>query len=512
MVEQSRRAKKNYVWPVGSDGNILAIDSNGKITTITEATDLDIRDLTSATDSVAIYGSDDGGTTKRIIKTDSGGALQVDLEVSNVGITGGQAADGSAVSGNPVRIGGKDGSGNTQDVITDTDGHLQIDILTSALPSGAATETTLATVAGDTTSIDGKITACNTGAVVISSGSVTETNSGSIKTAVEKIDDLQAALKSVDTDELVCRLTDSAGTEINPAKEDGNLATIAGDTTSIDGKITACDTSGLATEAGNLATIAGDTTSIDGKITACNTGAVTISAALPAGTNIIGKAHLTDGTNSIDIPEIGDAVSETDHGFVPLFKDIDNGQWKWAAVSASGYLYVMQQDAGNLVATCVGNVSSDASDLGNPVKVGGKAYNFDGTAPGTAVAENDRANFITDVYGRQFVETAHPNLWSATANYGSAQTNTAIKAAPGAGLSLFITDIVVSTDTAGSVKFLEDTASAKTDKVELMYFAANGGIAMPFKTPVKLTANKDFGITSTIAGNHSVTVNGFIGP
>jgi len=66
----------------------------------------------------------------------------------------------------------------------------------------------------------------NTGAVVVSSGAITETNSSDIKTAVEKIDDLQGALKSVDTDELITRITDSAGTEINPAKEDGNLATV----------------------------------------------------------------------------------------------------------------------------------------------------------------------------------------------------------------------------------------------------------------------------------------------
>jgi hypothetical protein len=42
----------------------------------------------------------------------------------------GPAADGAAVSGNPVRIGGKDGSGNTQDIATDTSGELQIDVLT----------------------------------------------------------------------------------------------------------------------------------------------------------------------------------------------------------------------------------------------------------------------------------------------------------------------------------------------------------------------------------------------
>lgn len=49
--------------------------------------------------------------------------------VRNLG-TGTAAADGAAVSGNPVRIAGKDGSGNTQDIITDTSGELQVDVLT----------------------------------------------------------------------------------------------------------------------------------------------------------------------------------------------------------------------------------------------------------------------------------------------------------------------------------------------------------------------------------------------
>jgi len=38
----------------------------------------------------------------------------------------GTAADGAAVSGNPVRIGGKDGSGNTQDIATDANGNLSV--------------------------------------------------------------------------------------------------------------------------------------------------------------------------------------------------------------------------------------------------------------------------------------------------------------------------------------------------------------------------------------------------
>jgi len=52
------------------------------------------------------------------------------------------------------------------------------------------------------------------------------------------------------------------------------------------------------TDTGNIATSAA---SIDGKITACNTGAVTISAALPAGTNAIGKLAANSGVDIGDV-------------------------------------------------------------------------------------------------------------------------------------------------------------------------------------------------------------------
>jgi len=72
--------------------------------------------------------------------------------------------------------------------------------------------------------------------------------------------------------EEVMQVAKADGTKINPAQEDGNLATIAG-----------------------------DTTSIDGKITACNTGAVTVSAALPAGVNAIGKLAANSGVDIGDV-------------------------------------------------------------------------------------------------------------------------------------------------------------------------------------------------------------------
>lgn len=175
----------------------------------------------------------------------------------------------------------------------------------------------------------------------------------------------------------------------------------------------------------------------------------------------------------------------------------------------NNFLGTIDADTSTLAASVVAH---DSGDSGNPMKVGGKAHNFDGSAPGTAVTENDRVHFIGDVYGRQFVETAHPNCWKVSVNYGAAQTNTAIKAAPGAGLKLWVTDIVFSTDTAMNMKLVEDTAGAPVDVWELCYFAANGGMVCNLKTPFSLTANKDLGITSSAAGNHTITVTGFTGP
>lgn len=155
-----------------------------------------------------------------------------------------------------------------------------------------------------------------------------------------------------------------------------------------------------------------------------------------------------------------------------------------------------------------GDVAADAVDSGNPVKVGGKAKAFDGTAPGTDVAEDDRTNFIATVEGRQFVETAHPNYWSASADYAAAQTNTTVKAAPGAGLKLYITDIILSNGaTAGNITLLD--GSGGTVLFEL-YPAVNGGAVVNLRTPIALTANTLLAITSTTVTTHSITVSGFI--
>ena len=160
-----------------------------------------------------------------------------------------------------------------------------------------------------------------------------------------------------------------------------------------------------------------------------------------------------------------------------------------------------------------GNVADDATTLPIPVIVGGVAVETDGTDPTSVSAEADIAQFRTDRNRRLLVNSAHPNLWSYNTVYGSAQTDAAVKATPGGNLSLYITDLIISNQgTAGSCFFEEDTAGAKTKMTATLYLAASGGAVVSFKTPLRVTANKDFGFTSVTMGTHSIQVLGYIAP
>lgn len=265
-----------------------------------------------------------------------------------------------------------------------------------------------------------------------------------------------------------------------------NIDTVAGTIPVTDngGSLTVDNTTlsvvGGGTEATALrVTIASDSTgvlSIDD-----NGGSITVDGSLTSAGNVT-------NTGTFAVQETGAALTS-----LQLMDDWDNAASDGASVS--------------------GDVSHDSVDAGEPVKIGFKAYNQDGTVPGTAVAEGDRVNGIADVYGRQYVSTDHPYFFRASENNSTAQTNNELVAAPGAGLSLYITDIVVSNGaTAGSIRLVEDTAGTPVIIMNELYMAVNGGAVMQFKTPLKLTANKNLGYTSTSVTTHTITVSGYIAP
>jgi hypothetical protein len=105
------------------------------------------------------------------------------------------------------------------------------------------------------------------------------------------------------------------------------------------------------------------------------------------------------------------------------------------------------------------------------------------------------------------VPAAHSSRWQTQHSETEAQTNHSIQAAPGAGVSLYITDVVVSNGaTAGEVKLLDGSGGT----VLLHLFPAiGGGAALHFRTPLKLTANTALCLTSVTVTTHAVTVTGY---
>ena len=224
-----------------------------------------------------------------------------------------------------------------------------------------------------------------------------------------------------------------------------------------------------------------DGTTIGQQLAINASGQITIASiagALPAGTAAIGKLAANTGV------DIGDVDVLT--------------------------LPNVTLAAGTNTNEIVGDVADDAVAAGNPLQIAGIRKDFDGTDPGTVSAEGDAASLITDNNRRLYVNDCHPNFWNVSADYAAAQTNASIKAAPGAGLKLYITDIVISNGAvAGNITLLD--GSGGTVKFEI-YPAINGGVAITLKSPIALTANTALVITSPSCTTHCVNIMGYIAP
>lgn len=264
-------------------------------------------------------------------------------------------------------------------------------------------------------------------------------------------------------------ILDVTDTRINPAEEDGNLATIKTNTDNLDITTSALRDAILGAGTKDFSTIQTVLDSIkdtDGikKITDTVTVAGTVTA--NAGTNLNTSALATHAKQDTIIGHIDQIEGYVD-GIEGLLTTID----------------------------------ADTSKIpDDPAREGG---NLAGILARLDIALSSLRDALRGV---------SPNHWKADDNQSTAQTNKQLRAAPGAGLSLYITDITMSTDTAMNIKLVEDTAGVPADVWKPMYFAANGGLVTNLKTPIKVTANKDLGYTSSAAGNHSLVICGFIAP
>jgi hypothetical protein len=162
----------------------------------------------------------------------------------------------------------------------------------------------------------------------------------------------------------------------------------------------------------------------------------------------------------------------------------------------------------------LGDYAHDAADTTTsfPVKIGGVAKNHDGTDPGS-VAENDRVEARFDRQGAQYVNVGNPFSYHTSAAFTSAQTiTTQFIASPGAGLSLYITDLMIHSDTTMTWQLAY--GSAVTAGATIFWRGrtnSNDHCIEQFRTPLKVPADQDLSINST-STNSAFNIAGYIAP
>jgi len=136
----------------------------------------------------------------------------------------------------------------------------------------------------------------------------------------------------------------------------------------------------------------------------------------------------------------------------------------------------------------------------------------DDTIGAMSGTEHDYEPLHTNKNGALYVETVPGAAWYANYDGTAAQTNYQLKAAPGAGLSLYVTDIMVTNDSTAAItiKFLD--GSGGTNLTGTHKVPTDGGFVLNLRTPIKLTANTALCFTSTDTSNYSVFVAGYTAP
>lgn len=302
-----------------------------------------------------------------------------------------------------------------------------------------------------------------------------ETSNSAIQTAVELLDDTVATLGTTTYTEAV-----NKGLVVGAVRRDANTTLV-----------------GTTNEVAPL------------QVNATGELKVAQIQALPTGANVIGGVTMAANATTSPAKTQGVASGANDTGIPPLLVRRDTptallpiaGDYAFPQVSANGEQWMRStvevvDDAAVVLGTNRGNL------------VEGVAVTMDGSDPTAVSAEGDAALFRTDPNRILLINQTHPRYFRASADYASAQTNTSVVASPGASLSLWITDIIISNGaTAGNITLLDGSGGSV---ILELYPAINGGLTHSFRNPIKLTAATALCITSTTVTTHTVTVTGYI--
>jgi hypothetical protein len=151
-------------------------------------------------------------------------------------------------------------------------------------------------------------------------------------------------------------------------------------------------------------------------------------------------------------------------------------------------------------------VTPAGSDFG--FNLAGIALIAKSTAPAFAVgSEQDPTPIVADMNGVLYSRGHPPQIWSDSIDIAAAAT-TDLKLAPGAGLSLYLSHVMVSSAGVVDVTIIEETSAAQIAKFR--FGAADAGRSHTFHLgPRKLVANKKLQCVTSAATAISVTFGGF---
>jgi hypothetical protein len=166
-----------------------------------------------------------------------------------------------------------------------------------------------------------------------------------------------------------------------------------------------------------------------------------------------------------------------------------------------------------IIGSVTGSVAHDGVDSGNPLKIGGRAR----SSEIAAVSNDDRADIVTDLVGKQIVlPYANPENFvsGAITSAMTGTTTTSLLAAPASGLRNYITQITVSNShaTVGTDVIIQDGSGGTTLYV-IPAAAVYGGAVLTFPTPLRqpTTATAIFCANVTTGSNTKVSASGYKG-
>jgi hypothetical protein len=160
-----------------------------------------------------------------------------------------------------------------------------------------------------------------------------------------------------------------------------------------------------------------------------------------------------------------------------------------------------------------------------PVRVTGYAEADAAALDSTGIVEGEHTYIKTSLEGRLLVDGSHPNRFRCTVAVSTATTLTAVGgscAAPGASLSLYVTDILfasnaqaIAADAFPTLKYGTGGTCGSGTTVFWGAFqpaATQATTVQRFVTPLKIPANNEICWINSTAGSKFIVLSGYIAP